>query len=219
MIFFVNFELKAIFGAFRATNMKLKLERQLYLAYLRWKFQFHISYTFWRKIQTTNPSKNKKNCDFSKPEMTSSKQKKVLQIYMIYYKSWIFHGNRSKRFREIGCTKSVRKIIKIDPIRSLNQWASPFFSISKERSLILNIFCSTCVQKFSIVFEILRKEYFRGHSVTPLWGRLAKKWKLHIVESMILNNFCSIMLFKMFVVFVIYEVKDLSFWPLKSLIT
>ena len=111
MIFFVNFELKAIFGAFRATNMKLKLERQLYLAYLRWKFQFHISYTFWRKIQTTNPSKNKKNCDFSKPEMTSSKQKKVLQIYMIYYKSWIFHGNRSKRFREIGCTKSVRKII------------------------------------------------------------------------------------------------------------
>jgi len=110
-IFFVNFQLQASFGAFRATNVKLKLERQSYLVYLRWKFQLRISYTFWQKIRTTNFSKNKKNGDFSKPEVTSSKQKKFYLIFIICHQSWKFHGNRSNRFREIGCTKSVRKII------------------------------------------------------------------------------------------------------------
>ena len=38
VMFFVNVEFQAIFGAFRATNMKLKQEKQLYLVYLRWKF-------------------------------------------------------------------------------------------------------------------------------------------------------------------------------------
>ena len=55
--------------------------------------------------------------------------------------------------------------------------------------------------------------------ITPFWCRLSKKWKMRIVQCIILSNFCSIMLFKMFVIFEIYEVKNWSFWPLKSLIT
>ena len=34
---------------------------------------------------------------------------KVYQIFMIYFQSWKFHGNRLNRFWEIGCKKSARK--------------------------------------------------------------------------------------------------------------
>ena len=112
--FIVDFRVQASFGAFRATKLKLKLERQLYLVCSHKKIQLCISYRFWEKPRTTTPSKNEQNDYFSKPEVTSSKQKKVYQIFMIYYKSWKFHGNRSNRFWEIGCTKSVRKIIIIE---------------------------------------------------------------------------------------------------------
>ena len=111
--FFVDFRVQASFGAFGATNLKIRAGRQLFLVYKRWKFQLPICNSFGEKIWTITPSKNKKISDFSKPEVTSSKQKKVYQIFMIYYQSWKFHGNRSNRFREIGRTKSVRKIIRI----------------------------------------------------------------------------------------------------------
>ena len=111
--FFVDFRVQASFGAFGATNLKIRAGRQLFLVYKRWKFQLPICNSFGEKTWTTTPSKNKKTSDFSKPEVTSSKQKKVYQIFMIYYQSWKFHGNRSNRFREIGRTKSVRKIIRI----------------------------------------------------------------------------------------------------------
>ena len=98
------------------------------------------------------------------------------------------------------------KILNPNKIPKLR--GQPLF-LEKKRKVVwfLTFFCSTCVQKFSIVFEKLGKEHFRGHPVTPLWGRLAKKWKLRIVESIILSNFCSITLFKIFFVFEIYEVK------------
>ena len=71
-------------------------------------------------------------------------------------------------------------------------------------------------QSFS---RYLGKEFLGADPIAPYRGHLKKKLKCRVLKIMILNNFCSIMLFKMFVVFVIYEVKDLSFWPLKSLIT
>ena len=111
--FFVDFRVQASFGAFGATNLKIRAGRQLFLVYKRWKFQLPICNSFGEKIWTITPSKNKKISDFSKPEVTSSKQKNVYQIFMIYYQSWKFHGNRSNRFWEIGRTKSVRKIIRI----------------------------------------------------------------------------------------------------------
>ena len=107
--FFVDFRVQASFGAFGATNLKIRAGRQLFLVYKRWKFQLPICNSFGEKIWTITPSKNKKISDFSKPEVTSSKQKKVYQIFMIYYQSWKFHENRSRRFWEIRGTKTVRK--------------------------------------------------------------------------------------------------------------
>ena len=56
--------------------------------------------------------KNLKIADSSKPEVKSSKQKSN-QAFLIIYRSLKFHANRYKRFREISCTKTVRKFIKI----------------------------------------------------------------------------------------------------------
>ena len=61
----------------------------------------------------------------------------------------------------------------------------------------------------SLPFFSYSEKYISGADpVTPLWGRLSKKWKVHIVNSIILSKFCSIMFFKMLVVFEIYGVKD-----------
>ena len=51
------------------------------------KFQLPICYSFGEKIWTSSPPKNKKNRDFSKPEVTSSKQKKVYKIFIFIYQS------------------------------------------------------------------------------------------------------------------------------------
>ena len=111
--FFVDFRVQASFGAFWATPMKILTRAYLYVVYIPWKFQSCILNRFGYKFRTTRPSKFDKIDDISRPEVTSSKQKNVYQIFMIYYQSWKFHGNRSKHFRENPCTKSVRKIIRI----------------------------------------------------------------------------------------------------------
>ena len=111
--FFVDFRVQASFGAFWATPMKILRRAYLYVVYIPWNFQSCILNRFGYKFWTTRPSKFDKFDDISRPEVTSSKQKNVYQIFMIYYQSWKFHGNRSKHFRENPCTKSVRKIIRI----------------------------------------------------------------------------------------------------------
>ena len=42
-----------------------------------------------------------------------------------------------------------------------------------------------------------------------------EKWKVHIVKLFVKDSLCSMILFKKFVFFIILEVKDLRFWPLK----
>ena len=111
--FFVDFRVQASFGAFWATSMKILTWAYFHVVYFPWKFQFRILNRFGLKFRTTRPSKFDKIDDSSRPEVTSSKQKNVYQIFMINYQSWKFHQNRSNRFREIFCTKSVRKIIRI----------------------------------------------------------------------------------------------------------
>ena len=59
--------------------------------------------------------------------------------------------------------------------------------------MILNIFCSTCLQKFPIVFEILRKEIFRGRPRYSLMGPFIEKLKIaycweHDSKQLWLNN-------------------------------
>jgi len=90
--------------------MKILKRTYQYVVYIPWKFQPCIFNRFGYKFRTTRPSKFDKIDDISRPEVTSSKQKNVYQIFMIYYQSWKFHENRSNRFREICCTKSGRKI-------------------------------------------------------------------------------------------------------------
>ena len=111
--FFVDFRVQASFGAFGATSMKILTWAYLYVVYIPWNIQSFIFNRFGYKFWTTKPSKFDKIDDISRPEVTSSKQKNVYKIFMIYYQSWKFHRNRLNRFREIFCTKSVRKIIRI----------------------------------------------------------------------------------------------------------
>ena len=111
--FFVDFRVQASFGAFGATSMKILTWAYLYVVYIPWKFQSFILNRFGYKFWTTRPPKFDKIDDISRPEVTSSKQKNVYQIFMIYYQSWKFHENRLKHFRENPCTKFVRKIIRI----------------------------------------------------------------------------------------------------------
>ena len=107
---------------FRPRRTSVPLERQ------NWKLNHGVDYMFStnaenfsflsvivseKKSGHRDPLKTRKNRDFSKPEVTSSKQKKVYQIFIFIYQSWKFHENRSKHSREILCTKSVRKIIRI----------------------------------------------------------------------------------------------------------
>ena len=59
----------------------------------------------------------------------------------------------------------------------------------------------------------------RDQACNSLKGHTGTKWNVHFVQNLILNNFCSIILYKIFGVFEILEVKALRFWPQKSLIT
>ena len=111
--FFVDFRVQASFGAFRATPMKILTRTYLYVVYIPWKFQSFSLNRFGYKFWTTRPSKFDKIDDISRPEVTSSKQKICHQVFIILHQSWKFHANRSSRFREIACTKSVRKKIII----------------------------------------------------------------------------------------------------------
>ena len=107
----VNFRVQARFGAFWATPMKILKRTYLYVVYIPWKFQSFILNRFGYKFRTTRPSKFDKIDYISRPEVTSSKQKICHQVFIILHQSWKFHANRSSRFREIACTKSVRKKI------------------------------------------------------------------------------------------------------------
>ena len=67
-----------------------------------------------------------------------------------------------------------------------------FLDIKRKVFWFLTFFCLRFVKKFSIGFEILRKEYFRGHYVTSLWGREKRKkiaycWE-HDSKQLLLNN-------------------------------
>ena len=89
----------------------------------------------------------------------------------------------------------------------------------KKGPVILYISCSTTVQKFLTVLKISVHVSCRGRTCNSQKGPHRTKWEVFIVQNFILNNFCSITLRKIFAVFKILEVKDLLFWPLKSLIT
>ena len=74
--FFVDFRVQASFGAFWATPMKILTRAYLYVVYIPWKFQSCILNRFGYKFRTTRPSKFDKIDYISRPEVTSSKQKK-----------------------------------------------------------------------------------------------------------------------------------------------
>ena len=65
---------------------------------------------FDKKSGKRTPPKTGKMAISQNRKWRHQNKKKVSQIFMIYYQSWKFHGNRLNSFREIGCTKSVRKI-------------------------------------------------------------------------------------------------------------
>ena len=99
-------------------------------------------------------------------------KKKGYQIFMIYYQSWKFHGNRSNRFREIGCTKSVRKIIRIKII--IKAIGPIFWNQSNDIDIDRNSTLQASLEAHGPIF----------------WNQLIDLNKL--------NNFCSICLYKMF---------------------
>ena len=55
---------------------------------------------------------------------------------------------------------------------------APFVSYRKKDLVISNIFCSTSDQKFLFVFEILKKELFRGRPHNSLMGPLSEKMEI-----------------------------------------
>ena len=63
------------------------------------------------------------------------------------------------------------------------------------------------------------QESLSGRTCNSLQEPYMIKMKTHTVQIFILNNFCSILLFKLFFVFDILELKDLQSWPQISLIT
>ena len=92
----------------------------------------------------------------------------------------------------------------------------------KKGPVILYISYSTTVQKFLTVFEISLQVNFMNRICNSLKGshrNKMKEWKMNIIQDFILNYSCSIMLCKIFVFFEILEVKNMKYWPLKSLIT
>ena len=76
---------------------------------------------------------------------------------------------------------------------------------------------NTTVQKFLTVLKIYVQVSFRGRTCNYLKGHTETKRKVNIVHTFILNNLSFIMLVKC-LSFSIYEVKDLRFWSLKSII-
>ena len=73
----LNFRALPRFGAFEATQTKISEFRPLFVLYHSSKFESNISIRLGGDKQTRRPSKNQKNDDISKPEGTSSKQKKL----------------------------------------------------------------------------------------------------------------------------------------------
>ena len=102
---------------------------------------------------------------------------------------------------------------------SLSKGTAPSAWYQKIGRVILYISLSTTVQKFLAVLEITVQVSFEATPVTPWRGYTGTNGRVNIFKKFILNNFCSIMLCKIFVVFEIWEVKNVRFWPLKTLIT
>ena len=111
--FELDFRALPRFGAFIATHTKITLVCPPSIFYHSWKFESNIFISSEGVGKTINPSENQKNDDISRPEVTSSKIKKTYLIFFNIYQSWKFHDNHPNRFREILCTKSVRKKIII----------------------------------------------------------------------------------------------------------
>ena len=87
--------------------------QQQCLFYNPWKFQLHIFSRLREHSRTKRPSKNHKIDDISRPEVTSSTKKISNKVQMNTYQIWKFRENRTSRFRELACTKSVGIIIII----------------------------------------------------------------------------------------------------------
>ena len=109
--FELDFRALPRFGAFIATHTKITLVCPPSIFYHSWKFESNIFISSEGVGKTINPSENQKNDDISRPEVMSSKIKKTYLIFFNIYQSWKFHDNHPNRFREILCTKSVRKKI------------------------------------------------------------------------------------------------------------
>ena len=116
---------------------------------------------------------------------------KIICLDLICQEEW-FYGFASINFNKMN-------YIKV-PIRSLIEEPTPFSWYQMKGLLILNLYWSACVQNSQSFSRYLKKNFLEADPITPLRGRLEKKLKWHLVEIMILRNFCSIMLFKLFVV-------------------
>ena len=90
-----------------------KMSHLLSFLYLHWKSQVDILSRLGGDLRTSRPSKNQKIVHISRPEVTTYLWKISDKVQINIYQIWKFGENRSSRFWEIACTKSVRKIIII----------------------------------------------------------------------------------------------------------
>ena len=78
----------------------------------------------------------------------------------------------------------------------------------KKSALMLYISFSTIWKKIFIDIGTVK---LRDQDCNSLNRHTRTKWIVHFVQNLILNNFCSIILYKIFEVFEIIEIKDLRF--------
>ena len=72
-------------------------------------FSFIANIILEEKSGQRDPLKLRKFAISQNRKWRHQNKNKVYQIFMIIYQFWKFHDNRPNRFREILCTKSVRK--------------------------------------------------------------------------------------------------------------
>ena len=100
---FLVFKLYRAPALLRLAKLKTPGAQLQSFIYHPWTFQLSLFTRLGETIWTKWPIKNHKIVNISKPEMTSSKQHFIIKYYV-----WKFHENRSRRFREICGTKTVR---------------------------------------------------------------------------------------------------------------
>ena len=125
---------------------------------------------------------------------------------------WDDHFLFYKLLQHINSLRDILRILST-LLGPLSEGPAHFCLISEERTCNFVHFlfskCSKLLYSSQDIWYVLR-----GEPVTPLRVHIEIKRKVNIVQNLILNNFCSIILCH----FEILEVKDFRIWSLKSLL-